>query len=133
MEPFSMALVVPIEPAMPVMAVGADALLIAMTSVEVLFTRLLSPPPETVAPLVAKFGAVAETFTVTTIGGKLAPGATESERVQVKVGRSVVQPVPLSAVAVSPDGSAFETDTDPVEPDRPILVTTMEQVRPLSP
>ena len=67
--PFKVAVLVPTPLAVPVMAVGAAAGRIVVGSLAVLLAGLTSPPPETVAILVTLAAALAETFTVTVIGG----------------------------------------------------------------
>src|SRR2546429_402681 len=77
-----------------------------------------SPPPETEAELVTELDAVADTSTVTVIAGYEEPAARASERVQVRVARVQLQPVPEIAVAVRPLGSVSDTVTVPlVAPD----------------
>src|SRR5438552_6912591 len=99
-----------------------------MGSKAVLLAELLSPPPEIVAELVSLAGAAGETLTVIVMGGKLAPAAKVSERVQVSVARSADQPAPLIAVAVSPAGRLSVTVRFPTEAVMPRLVTEMVKV-----
>ena len=65
---------------------------------------LVSPPPATVTVLVTLAGALAATFTVKVIGGKLAPAARTSLRVQGPEGCVQVQLLPAMAVAVRAEG-----------------------------
>src|SRR5919198_1420497 len=77
-----------------------------------------SPPPETVAVLVMLAGASAATFTVSVIGGALAPAAimfAPPPRLQVRgvwlVGGVQFQFVPVAAEYVNPVGRASVTVT----------------------
>src|ERR1035441_7516910 len=102
---------------------GARAMTV-VGSLTVSFAVLISPPPETLAVLV-RLTALVATSTTTVMGGYPAPAAKLSERVQVSVPRSAVQPAPLMAVAVSPAGSVSTTLTVPTVAALPISVTVM--------
>src|SRR5262245_58095813 len=84
----------------------------------------LSPPPLTVAVLVIEGGALAATFTVNVMSGKLRPGSRPSARWQLKAGGVLqVQPAPLMSVAVKPAGRVSATVTWVVVVAPPALVT----------
>ena len=101
---------------------------------EILSPVLTSPPPEIVAVFVTLSGAFSATSTVTVITGKDEFGATESERVQVRLFSVQVHPVPLIAVAVNPvAGSVSTTVTVPVLARFPKLMALMVYVAPVSP
>ena len=74
---------------------------------------LASPPPATVAVLVTLAGALAATFTVSVMAGKLAPGAAVVLVLQASVDTVQLHPVPVIAVAVKPVGSVSVTVTVP--------------------
>src|SRR5262249_46609564 len=124
---------VPMLLADPVVTNGAAAELTVVGSIAVLFARFVSPPPETLATLVRLAAALAATFTVTVIGGNAAPDTKTSERVQVSVPKSVLQPEPLIAVAVNPTGNASVTVMEPLEAAGPTFVMTIAYVSPTSP
>ena len=63
--------------------------------------------PVTRGAVVRMAAAVLATFTLSVIGGKLAPGASTSVRVQVVLAQ--VQPGPLAEISVSPAGSGWVT------------------------
>ena len=70
--------------------------------------------------------ALFATVTVTVIAGWLAPAASESPRVQVRVASTQAQPVPLIADAFSPNGGVSVTLTAPEVETEPALETTIE-------
>src|ERR1035437_7996527 len=74
-----------------------------------------TPPPSTVAWLVTLAGAFAATFTVSVMGGEVAPGANESARLQLikLIWGSMRQfhPKPWMETAVSPLGRVSSTPT----------------------
>src|SRR5262249_6861113 len=72
------------------------------------------PPPDTLAELTSEGAALAATFTVTAIAGKLAPGASTSGRVQGLPPAADVHPVPPIATSVSPLGRDSVTVTVPL-------------------
>jgi hypothetical protein len=121
--PFSVAVVIPTPVAASVVAVGGPAARTVVGSFAVLFARFVSPPPDTATLFVTLAGALAETFTVSVIGGYAAPAARLSDRVHVRFARFVVQPVPLIVVAINPAGSESVTVMDPDEAAFPTLVT----------
>jgi hypothetical protein len=87
------------------------------------------PPPDTAAWFTWGEVAVADTFTVTVIGGKLAPVASVSLRSQVFAPPAPghVQPVPAMDTKVSPDGTVSVTVTVPlVAPAAAPLLTDTE-------
>ena len=67
------------------------------------------PPPDTVTEFKVGGIALAEIFAVTVMGGKLAPPARASERVQVLPEH--VQPAPLMVTEVNPEGAVSVTVT----------------------
>src|SRR5437016_2668575 len=69
--------------------------------------------PETTTVLVTLGDALLAMLTVNEIGLKLPPSATELVVVQVRVASVQLHPVPLIAVAVSPEGSVSVTVTVP--------------------
>src|SRR5207248_7709061 len=68
---------------------------IVVGSEESLFEPSTSPPPDTEASFVTDAAAFPSTSTVTVIAGKAPLPASASERVQVALGTSQVQPLPL--------------------------------------
>ena len=72
---------------------------------------LLDPPPDTVAELVTKPGALFATFTVNEICGYALPAASTSDRVQGPAGCVQFQPVPFMLVAVRLGGNKSVTVT----------------------
>src|ERR1700719_3921608 len=102
-------------------------------SLDALFAALVSPPPFTVAVLVTLAGALAATLAVSVMAGKADPMARTSLRVQVSVASVHVQPVPLTAVGVSPGGSVSTTVTTPELGPVPTLATVIEYVAPTCP
>src|SRR6476620_1300523 len=92
---------------------GTAAMAVVSLAVLLPVKALPSPPPDTVALLMTVAGALAETFTVRRIGGKVAPDASESERVHVSVANAHDHSVPAIAVAVKDGGSASTTETTP--------------------
>src|SRR5260370_42506037 len=108
--------------------------MILVGSGAVLLRGVTSPPPATVAVLLATpSGELLATLTVRIMSEYLAPGARVSLRVQVTVAVTWVQlqPMPLAAFAgsVSPVGRGSVTVTgalgSPVRAGRPALVTVM--------
>src|SRR5436189_19161 len=90
------------------------------------FPVLVSPPPDTEAELVTLAAALLATFTVKVIAGKLAPAASASLRVQVKVPSTQVHPLPAMAVAVRPAGKVSVTETAALVGAEPELVAVIE-------
>src|SRR4051794_6561492 len=110
-------------PATPVVTAGADAGVMTVTSDAVLFCKFVFPLVETKAKFVTVAVALGETLTVKVIGGTPTLFAKLSDRVQVKVPRFTVHPVPDNAVAVSPAGKKLETVIVPVVVTIPTFVT----------
>src|SRR5262245_9533428 len=110
-------------PACDFVILRSGSCVIAVTSLAALLAALTSPPPETLAVFVTLAGAVAATWTVMGIGGKLAPAPRVSLRVQVRVPREHVQPVPAIAAPVILLGSVSATVTVPLVGPEPMLVT----------
>lgn len=88
---------------------------ICAVKVEVLLAGLVSPPPDKLMLEAALAGALAATLKDTVIAGKLADGANESVRVQVRVAWTQFQPVPTTAAALNPAPGLLVTVTNPVE------------------
>src|SRR5206468_1501606 len=80
-------------------------------------------PPETATVLDTEAAALAARFTVTVMGGWLAPAASTSLRVHVNVASVQFQPVPAIPVAVKTAGSVSATVTAPVVGPCPRLLT----------
>src|SRR5207244_6388355 len=78
-------------------------------------------------------GALLGTFTVSAIGGQIAPPASASSREHVSVPTTHVHPVPLIAVAVSAAGSVSVTVTVPLVARSPMFFTEMVYDFPVSP
>lgn len=97
------------------MVVGSDT---------VSFARFVSPPPDTVTVLVPE-DALFATETTRKMSGYGVLNGRVSGRVQVKVARSHVHPVPLIDVAVRPGGSLSTTVTGAVVDPVPTLVAMM--------
>ena len=76
----------------------------AMIEVESATEATSVPLTETEAELTTCAGAFEATLNVRIMEGKLAPGARESDLVQVNDDRSQLQPVPAIPVVVSPSG-----------------------------
>src|SRR6266545_1614741 len=85
-----------------------------------------SPPPDTVAVLVTRIGALPATLTVKVMTGYVPPGPSGLALVQVSVPRLQLQPAPVMAVAVSDGGSVSTTVTVPVVDAGPLLTTGSE-------
>ncbi len=64
-------------------------------------------------------------FTVIVIAGKLAPTASESDRVQVRVARVHVHPLPAMPIAVRAAGRVSTSSAAPELPTCPTLVTVI--------
>src|SRR5215831_4632438 len=105
-----------------------------MTSLTVSLAELLSPPPPIDATLVTVAGAVPDTLTVNVTGGKLAPAPSTSARVH-DTGDDVVhvQPVPLTAVAVTAAGNVSTSVTTPDVGLPPTLVMVAVNTAPVCP
>src|SRR6266516_4458981 len=84
----------------------------------------VSPPPDTVAVLVTLAGALPATFTVRVMV-ELLPAASALDRVQVRATTLQVQPEPLMAVAVKPEGRVSVTVMVPLVDGVPLLVTVI--------
>jgi len=82
------------------------------------------PPPDNVTGIVTGVPLVEVTFPVTVIGGKLAPAASASLRVQVVEARVHVHPVPEIAVTVKPVGGSA-TVTVPLVAALPVFETVI--------
>src|ERR1035438_7721151 len=105
----------------------------AVGSAAVLLAEFESPPPETVAVFVTEADALAATVTTSVIGGKPAPDAKESLRMQEIVANVQFQPVPLIAVAVRLAGNASVTVIVPLLADCPVLIATIVYDAPVWP
>src|SRR5215469_5487911 len=94
-----------------------------------------SPPPDTVTVFVTRPGALPATFTFNVIAGYEVLEAKASLRVQLTGGPCTqVQPVPLTALNVSPVGKVSVTFTVvPSVAFSPLLVTVIVYASPLSP
>src|ERR1035437_10163102 len=69
-----------------------------------------TPPPATETVLVRLAPALAATFTVSVMGGELAPAANTSLRLQPIAGETVqIHPLPCMETAVSPLGRVSST------------------------
>src|SRR5215831_3602301 len=95
-----------------------------------------SPPPDTVTVFVTRPGALLATFAFNVITGYEALEAKASLRVQVtpETGLGQLQPVPLTALKVSPVGKVSVTVTVvPSVAFTPLFVTVIVYGSPLSP
>src|SRR5215471_21064448 len=104
---------------------------ILVRSFAVLFSEFTSPPPDIVAVFVTNGEALLATFTVSVIAGYDALEASTSLRVQVTVepGLGQLQPVPVTALKVSPAGSVSLTVTVvPSVDERPTFFTVRAYV-----
>jgi len=112
---------------------GVPVELMVVGSCAVSLEVLVSPPPETVTVFVTEAVALAETLTVSVIGGKLVPADSTVVVLQVSVFRLHPQPDPVIAVAVNPAGNASTTVTVPLVALAPELAATIVYTAPVCP
>src|SRR5215469_9619808 len=93
-------------------------------SLQLLLVESVSPPPETVAEQFCGVAAFRATSTVIAIHGYEVRFGRTSLRVHVSVGRSQVQPVlaSLMAVALSPGSSVATTVTSEPSVEAPVML-----------
>ena len=103
----------------------------------VLLPSAVSPLAETVETIegtvVTGSGALRATLNVTVMSGKRTAEPKASLRVQVRVAKVQLQPVPLKAVAVSPGTRVMVSVTVPVVAELPKLKIEVLRVTPVAP
>ena len=93
-----------------------------------------SPPPVTATAFVTEAGALLATLTVSVIKGKLDPAAMVAGEVQESVATTQVQPDPVMAVAVRPEGNvSIKVTAVPSVGALPAFDTAMLYVAPAWP
>src|SRR3989442_799323 len=108
-------------------------LTLAVTSAAVLFDGSAWAAPATDAVFVTEAGAVAPTSTISEIAGYAPPGASTSDRVQTRFERVQLHPPPEIDFAISPAGNVSVTVTSPTVAASPAFVTAMEYNAPVCP
>src|SRR5438270_182444 len=106
--------------------VRSGSCVIVVVSLAVSLLALISPPPDTVATLVTESAALLAFFCVWVFAVWLLPLASASDRVQLRVPRVQLHPVPLMAVAVRPLGKvSVRSEERRVGKERELLAVTV--------